>query len=86
MTIDPAVLAAIMGIAGIGVVGLTEMIKRFLKAVGVGAYIISAAVSAVATAFILTTSGAFAVIPFILYTLFVFLEANGIYKVAKKTA
>jgi hypothetical protein len=82
---DPAVVATILAIAGIGVLGITEMIKRFLKAEGVVAYLISLAVSAAATAFVLLQAGTFGVVPFIGYTILVFIEANGIYKAVAKT-
>jgi len=85
MIIDPIIVAAILGVAGIGVVGLTEMIKRLLKAGGLVAYLISFVVSAAATAFVLATSQAFSFIPFVFYTVVVFLEANGIYKATSKT-
>lgn len=81
---DPALVTAILAIAGIGVTGLTEMIKRLFKASGYAAYIISFLVSAAATALTLAQAGSFAVLPFAIYTVIVFLEANGIYKFVKK--
>ena len=84
MTIDLGIVSAILAVAGIGVTGLTEMIKRFFKASGIWAYVISLVVSAGATAFILIQAGSFAWIPFAVYTILVFGEANGIYKVIKK--
>jgi hypothetical protein len=82
---DPAVVATILAIAGVGVLGITEMIKRFLKAEGVVAYLISLAVSAAATVFVLLQAGTFGLVPFVGYTILVFLEANGIYKAVAKT-
>lgn len=81
---DSAIVVAILAFAGIGVTGLTEMLKRLFKATGIWAYVISAAVSAGATAFVLVQVGVFAVLPFVVYTAIVFLEANGIYKFVKK--
>lgn len=81
---DPAVVAAILAFAGIGVTGLTEMIKRFLHWDGTLAYIISAVVSMGATAYTLLQTHTFGWIQFIVYSLLVFLEANGIYKFVKK--
>jgi hypothetical protein len=84
MLVDPAVVAAILAFAGIGVVGITEMVKRLFGVEGLWAYIISAVVSAAATAFTLYQAASFGWLPFVLYTLFVFLEANGIYKAINK--
>ena len=84
MNIDPGIVAAILAVAGIGVTGLTEMVKRLFKASGILAYVISLIVSAGATAFVLIQAGTFAWIPFVIYTTVVFVEANGIYKVIKK--
>ena len=81
---DNNVLLAILGLFGIGVVGITEMVKRFLNWDGVLAYIISAVVSAGATAYVLLTTNIFSWVGFALYTVLVFLEANGLYKVIKK--
>ena len=84
MTVDLSIVTAILAVAGIGVTGLTEMIKRFFGASGFWAYIISFVVSAGATAFVLVQAGSFAWIPFAVYTTLVFGEANGLYKVIKK--
>ena len=81
---DPQVVLAILAFAGIGVTGITEMIKRLFKADGVLAYVISFVISGVATAFVLIQATAFAVLPMVIYTIIVFLQANGIYKFAKK--
>jgi len=82
--IDPKIVLAILAFAGIGVTGLTEMLKRMFKVDGVWAYVVSFAVSGAATAFILIQASTFAVLPMIVYTIVVFLEANGLYKVIKK--
>jgi hypothetical protein len=80
-TYDPAVVELILlGLGGLSVVGITQMIKTWLKATGVLAYVISALVSAAATAYVLTKTGGFTIPAFVGYTVFVFLAANGIYK------
>jgi hypothetical protein len=68
------------GVGGITVLGITQIIKNFLKATGVGAILISLVVSAGATAYYLLASGTFAVIPMVGYTLLVFASANGIFR------
>ena len=83
-TFDPAVVELILlGIGGLTVVGITQLIKTWLKVEGAAGYIISAVVSAGATAYVLITTHIFPVVAFIGYSLFVFLAANGIYKVRK---
>jgi len=84
MNFDPALVVTILAFGGIGVTGLTEMLKRFLKAEDFWAYVISLVVSAGATAFILVQGSAFAILPFAIYTIIVFLEANGLYKIVAK--
>jgi hypothetical protein len=85
---DPAVVDAIIvtGIGGLGVAALTELIKRLLKAAGVLAYVISGVVSAAATAMYLVTSGSWDILSFAIYSVLVFLSANGIYKFSAKAA
>jgi len=84
MIVDPTVVALILGVGGIGVLGLTEMIKRLFHAEGVAAYVISFVASAGATAFTLATTSSFSVLALVVYTVVVFLEANGIYKAVAK--
>lgn len=74
----------LLGVGGLTVVGITQMIKTWLKANGALAYVISGVVSAAATAYYLVKAGSFAWPVFVGYTVFVFLAANGIYK-AKTT-
>lgn len=74
----------LLGIGGLTVVGLTEMLKRWFKVDGLWGYVISFGVSAVTTAYYLVSTGGFGLIPLLGYTVFVFLTANGIYKVAAK--
>ncbi|HDQ03506.1 MAG TPA: hypothetical protein ENN23_02905 [Deltaproteobacteria bacterium] len=81
---EPETVILILAAFGIGVTGLTEMAKRLLHAEGVAAYIISAVISAGATAYTLATTGAFTWVAFVVYSFVVFLEANGIYKFVKK--
>jgi hypothetical protein len=78
---DPAIVEIILGgVLGLTVLGVTEVIKKFLKASGVAAYLISLAVSGAATAYYLISQHIFALVPFIGYTLFTFVVANGIFK------
>lgn len=78
---DPGIVDIILaGALGLSVLGVTEILKRFLKASGVGAVLISLVVSAGSTAYYLLSHQAFAVIPFAGYTILVFLSANGIFK------
>lgn len=82
---DPAIVQIILaGVGGLTVLAITELIKRWLNASGLGAYLISLAVSAAATAYYLVSSNTFTVLAFIGYTAFVFVAANGIYKAAVK--
>ena len=84
--IDPTVVEVILGGAlGLTVLGVTEVIKKFLfkppKVVPAFAgYAISLLVSAGSTAYYLVTQHTFAAVSFIGYTLYVFCVANGIFK------
>ena len=84
MNIDQTLVLAILGVAGVGVAGLTEMIKRFLKASGFAAYAVSFVVSAAATVFVLLQGAMFTWGALVVYTIIVFCEANGLYKLIKK--
>lgn len=79
---DTAIVDLILtGVGGLTVVGVTEIIKNFLKAKGVGAVLISLLVSAGFTAYyFLGVVQAFSIFPFAGYTLLVFATANGIFK------
>lgn len=80
---DTAIVEIILaGIGGVTVVGITQIIKNFLKATGVGAVLISLVVSGAATAYYLLSTGAFAPLSMIGYTLLVFATANGIFRAA----
>jgi hypothetical protein len=79
--LDLSVVNVIMaGALGLTVLGVTEIVKRFLKASGAVAYIVSLVVSAGATAYYLVSNHIFTVVLFIGYTLLVFATANGIFK------
>ena len=86
---DPAKVDAILlfgvGIGGLTVTGITEMLKRLLKAQGAAAYAISALVSFGATAVFLMTQGSFSIVNLAIYGIAVFLTSNGIYKFTAKT-
>ena len=90
ITIDPAVIATILNLTfvfggGFTVMGLAEMLKRLFwpnettrpKWSG---YLSSIIVALAATAGYLVIFHVFTILGFILYSLFVFLSANGIYK------
>ena len=78
---DAGIVEVILGgVLGLTVLGVTEVVKKFLKANGIAALLISLAVSAGATAYYLITSHTFTVILFVGYSLYVFAVANGIFK------
>lgn len=82
---DLGVIEVIMaGFGGLTVVGLTEMVKRAVGAKGFWSYLISLVISAAFTAYYLVTAGQFSFLPFVVYTLLVFLTANGIFKTVVK--
>ena len=84
---DPAIVTIIMaGALGLTVVGVTEMVKKWIKATGVLAYFVSFVVSAAGTAYYLLSTHTFVVGTFIGYTILVFLSSNGIYKATKGTS
>lgn len=75
-----------LSIGGIGVLGLTEILKRtLLKLIPQGGQIVGYAasliVSAAATAYYQYTTTGFEVLTFAIYTILVFATANGIFKV-----
>lgn len=79
--IDPSIVEVILGgVLGLSVLGVTEVIKKFLKASGIGAMLISLVVSAGATAYYLISSATFTPLLMVGYTLYVFAVANGIFK------
>jgi len=86
VTFDLAVVMSIMttGIAGISVAGLIEMIKRFLKWTDFKVYIIALGVSAGAVVAYLLALKMFDWTLFAGYTILVFGQASGLYKMVKK--
>lgn len=81
--IDPNTVSSIVagGLLGLGVIGVTQIVKNALKVEGVVAIFISLLVSAVATVvFLISGGGGFSVLKFIGYTVSVFVVANGWYK------
>jgi hypothetical protein len=86
--LDPEVVLgfAMAWLGGIGVKGLTEIIKRFLKWEGALAVALSAAVSiACVVSYYMMLQLSFNVGYFIIYAALVFLQANGLYKANKPT-
>ncbi|KKL62961.1 hypothetical protein LCGC14_2179920 [marine sediment metagenome] len=89
MQIDPTIVTAIMALFGIGVIGIVEFVKRIFGTTGkaVVNFIITAVVSAGATAAYLVQADMFSIGMFIIYSILIFGEASGLYHVfAKKTA
>lgn len=74
------VLLILTGIGGIGVVGVTQIVKNFLKAKSAAAVLISLVVSAGFTAYYLLSTATFSPLLMAGYTLLVFASANGIFK------
>ena len=84
MTVDPIILTGIMGFLGVGVIGIIQILKEFLKAEGIGAWAIAVIVSIGATAITLLQAGLLKPLPVIIYSVVVFFEATGIYRVVTK--
>ena len=68
------------GFGGLTVLGITEVLKRFLKVSGFFAVLISLIVSAGFTLYYFLMVGFPGVLQYLAYTLVVFLTANGIFK------
>jgi hypothetical protein len=81
--IDAVELILITGVGGFAVGTLTEMIKRALKASGVGAYAVSLVVSAAATVSYMVGTG-WNTLLFVVYMALVFGASNGFYKLVRK--
>ena len=79
---DNSVVQLILtGVGGLTVIGVTEIIKGFLKLKGVAAIILSLVVSAGFTAYyFLAIAPPFVLLTFAGYTLLVFATANGVFK------
>lgn len=84
--IDPEIVQVIIGgVLGLTVLGVTEVVKKFLfkppKVVPqLAGYAISLAVSAASTAYYLISQHIWAIPLFAGYTLYVWAVANGIFK------
>lgn len=82
---------AIMSLFGIGVIGATEIVKRLFKIENLAdklkdimGYVISFIVSGACTAVYFLKESMFNWTAFILYTIYVFAFANGLWKAGKK--
>lgn len=91
--LDEGTLAAILGAFGLGVLGITQLLKQILKVEkwdprlkDVAGYGLSLVVSAGATAFVLASSDMFTVARFAIYSVGVWGEVNGIWKAIKKAS
>ena len=82
---DPAVVTAILGLFGIGLVYVINLLKNLLKVQDKPAVLLVLAVSAAATAAVLLVAKGFALLPFVIYTAAVFGEMTGWFKLTKKT-
>lgn len=88
--IDNNMLAAILGAWGIGVIGISELLKQGLKKFGFDTwpkllrhfvmYLVTLGVSACATVFTLIKMGQFQTGDFVLYSVIVWGIANGLWK------
>jgi len=84
--IDPNVVEVILGgVLGLTVLGVTEVIKKFLfkppnPVPSWAGYLISLVVSAGATAYYLFSNHTFSIVLFAGYTVYVWAVANGIFK------
>jgi hypothetical protein len=83
---DTVQVILLTGAGGLSVAALTELAKRLLKTSGFGAYVVSAVVAAAATGLYLAGAHQFKFLTFTIYTVLVFLSANGIYKMSAKAA
>lgn len=82
---DPAVLAAILGLFGIGLVYVVNLLKSLFRVSDKPAVLLVLVVSAAATAGILLATGAFSWLGLLVYTAAVFGEMTGWYKLTKRT-
>jgi len=91
--IDQAIVAAIMTIGGIGVIAITQIVKNALVKLfnvvqdgikNILGYASSLIVSAGASAFVLLQMKKFTALALLGYTLYVWGEANQIFKIFKK--
>jgi len=82
---DPAVLAAILGLFGIGLVYVVNLLKNLFKVSDKPAVLLVLIVSAVATAAVLLVSGSFSWLALLVYTAACFGTMTGWYKFTAKT-
>jgi hypothetical protein len=85
MTIDPAVVTSILALFGIGLIPVINFLKKLMGLEGKPALLLVLACSAAGTAIILLTTGAFAWLALIVYTVAVWGEASGLYKFTART-
>lgn len=85
-TFDPAMVSAILGIGGIGLVYVINLLKSLLKLQDKPAVLLVLAVSAIATAVVLAIAHGLTILPFVIYTAAVFGEMTGWYKLTKPSA
>lgn len=84
-TFDPTIVTAILALYGIGLIPVINKLKKWLKVEDKPALLLVFVCSAAGTAIVLVTTGTFAWLAFGVYTVAVFGEATGLYKVTKKT-
>jgi hypothetical protein len=80
---DETVVAAILGLFGIGLVYIVNGLKSLLKLQGKAAVALTIVVSLAATAGVLLVSHTFGILPFIVYSAAVVGEMTGWYKFTK---
>ena len=87
MQVDPNVVWTILALFGVGggLVGVIQTLKRILKLEGVGAIVLTAVCSVIATAVVLLVSHVFSILGLIVYSFIVFGEASGLYHVFSRT-
>lgn len=79
-TIDPAIVQAILAIGGIGLVYIVNFVKKLLGLQDKPAVLLTAAGALAGTAVVLLIGHMFTLLGFIIYSLAVFGEMTGWYK------
>jgi hypothetical protein len=82
---DPTVVAAILALFGIGLVPIINFLKKLLGVEGKPALLLVAACSAAGTAVVLVLASAFSWLGLLVYTVAVFGEATGLYRLTKRS-
>lgn len=82
---DPAVLAAILGLFGIGLTYVVTLLKNLLKLQDKPAVLLVLIVSAVATAAVLVVTSMFTLVGLLVYTAATFGAMTGWWKFTKAT-